>query len=151
MTFKEVHVSRLKRVLTLLSLVATLMLIPLVALAQEGEIVGEEGTQPVNALVTVGFLALVVSMVIERLRKRVPKLDGDLITVIATAIGYAAAWAWGLDVAASFGYEGLPVQLSYLVAALAIASASGFLATTKGAISSRDPNSDVPSPGYGPQ
>ena len=116
------------------------------ALAQEGAIEGEEGTQPVNALVTVGFLSVVVALVIERIRKRAPGLDGDLIVLFSTALGYAAAWAWGLDVAASFGYEGLPVQLSYLVAALVIAGASGFIGTTKGAIASRDPNSSVPPP-----
>lgn len=138
--------STLKRVAKLIALVAILMLIPLTALAQEGEIVGEESSQAVNALVTVGFLSLIVSLVIERLRKRVPKLDGDLITGIAIAVGFAAAFAWKLDVAASFGYEGLPVMLSYLVAALAIAGASGFIATAKGAIASRDPNSSVPAP-----
>jgi len=136
-----------KRLLKLLLVVTVIVMVfALPAIAQEGEIVGEEGTQPVNALVTVGFLSLIVSLVIERLRRRIPRLDGDLITLIAAVIGYGAAWAWQLDVAASFGYEGLPLALSYLVAGLAIAGASGFIATAKGAIASRDPNSQVAPP-----
>lgn len=140
---------KLRKLGILLFTVLTLVAIPLVAYAQEGEIVGEEGTQPVNALVTVGFLSIIVALVIERIRKRAPGLDGDLITVLALVLGYAAAWAWKLDVAASFGYEGLPVLLSYLVAAGAIAGVSGFIGTAKGAIASRDPNSSTPAPsGY---
>ena len=142
--------SKLKRLLALVSIVLTFVVVfALPALAQEGEIVGEEGTQPVNALVTVGFLSIIVALVIERVRKRAPNLDGDLIVVVALALGYAAAWAWKLDVAASFGYEGLPVLLSYLVAAFAIAGVSGFIGTAKGAIASRDPNSEVAPPNYG--
>lgn len=137
----------MKRSVTILTLVVLLVLaFALPALAQEGEIVGEEGTQPVNALVTVGFLSVVVSLIIERIRKRAPGLDGDLIVLFALILGYAAAWVWNLDVAGSFGYEGLPVQLSYLVAAAVIAGVSGIIGTAKGAIASRDPNSSVPPP-----
>lgn len=131
------------RVRRLLGVVLVLMTIALPALAQEGGVQGDESTEAVNALVTVGFLALVIQYAIEWVRGRAPNLDSDIVRAVAILLGYGAAWLWDLDVAGDFGFEGLPLALSYLVAALVIAGLAGFLGSAKNALRARDPNSTL--------
>ena len=135
--------TRLKHTMLVLMVLALTVLFASPAFAQTGDI---PASAAVNAGVTVAFLALVVQYVLEWLRGRWQSLDGDLLRVLALVIGYGAAYAYDLDVAAEFGFEGLPTALGYLVAAFVIAGLSGVISSGKNALRSRDPLSDVPPP-----
>lgn len=100
-------------------------------------------SEAVNVLVTVAFLSLVIQYLIEWVRGRFPGFDSDLVRIVALVLGYVAAWLWDLDVAGDFGFAGLPVALSYLVAALVIAGLSGILGSAKNALRSQDPQSSI--------
>lgn len=102
--------------------------------------------EPIDALVTTSFMALVVAYIVEIVRKHFPNLTGDLIRVVAVAIGYAAALAWGLDVAEPLGFVGLPTELGYLATALVIAGEAGIIGSAKNAIRARDPQSSMAAP-----
>lgn len=132
--------------LVMMAVLFTMMFaLPVLAQVVDGAAEAEEGTA-VNVAVTVTFLALVVQYLIEWIRGRFGGLDGDLIRLVALLLGFGAAWTWDLDVAADFGFEGLPVILSYVVAAFVIAGLSGIFGSAKNALRSRDPLSSIPPP-----
>lgn len=128
-------------VLALLIVVFTMVALP--ALAQEDFSAETAGGQAINSLVTVTFLALVIQYFVEWLRSRWESVDGDIIRLISLVIGFGAAYFWELDVAADFGFEGLPTVLGYLVAAFVIAGISGIFGSGKNAIRSKDPASSM--------
>lgn len=133
----------MKRILTLLASMLVLMALALPALAQE---TGDEIAEVINPTVTVLFLSVIVGLIVERVRARVSNLDGDLVTVVSLALGYGAALLWDLQVAADYGFDGLPVALDYLVGAAAIAGVAGILSAAKNALRARDPNSSTYQP-----
>lgn len=99
--------------------------------------------EPIDALVTTTFLALVVAWIIEIVRKHLPSLDGDLLRLVTVILGYAAAFGWSLDVATEFGFGGLPAELGYLATAFVIAGEAGIIGSAKNALRARDPLSSL--------
>jgi MFS superfamily sulfate permease-like transporter len=99
--------------------------------------------EPVNALVTVTFISGVIALVIERLRARLPNLDGDLVNLVALALGTAVAWGYALDVSADVGLGGLAAPFNYLATGIVITFGAGFIGTLKNAQRAEDPKSEI--------
>jgi hypothetical protein len=96
----------------------------------------------INVLVTVGFLAVMVQLVIERVRAHV-QIHPDLTNLIALVVGTGLAVGFDLQAGMELGFAGLPPSLDYLATGLVIAGLSGIVAARKTANRLQDPNSSV--------
>ena len=101
------------------------------------------GMEPINALVTVSFLAFVVQMILERVKSHFPRLHGDVLALTAFLLGTGLAWYWDLRIGADLGYNGLPPALEYVAAGLVVAGVAGLIANTKNAMRASDPTSSL--------
>ena len=97
----------------------------------------------VNAVVSVGFLAAIIAYILERVRARMPGLDGDLLVAVSVLVGVGLAFLLDLDIAADLGLEGLVAPLGTIATGLAIASVTGLFGTAKNALRARDPKSSI--------
>jgi len=88
--------------------------------------------EPGNVLAQVIFISAVLAKVIERVRFRLPKLDGDLVSLTAWVIGVGIAWTLGLDVAEQLTGTSFVVPVNYVVSGLAIGLGSGAVADVIG-------------------
>jgi len=87
--------------------------------------------EPVGVLATVLLIAGIVAKVIERIRVRFPRLDGDVITLVSVVIGTAVAWGYQLDVSAEIGQSVLE-PFNWLVTGLFIGGGAGLVADLTG-------------------
>lgn len=81
----------MKRLRLLTLMVFGLMLIPLSALAQAGETpaAGDDSGLTFSAVILV---AAAIKMVVDWIKKALPVLDGMVVNLVATALGYGATY-----------------------------------------------------------
>lgn len=96
----------------------------------------------INVAVTIAVLAVLVQIVVERVRGRV-NIDGDIVFFISWVLGGLLAWYFGLAGASELGYPGLPVAVDYVLTGLVIAGGSGLIAASKNSNRSNDPTSSL--------
>ena len=70
----------------------------------------------------------IVQKIVERVRVKLPRLDGDLVTLAAFALGAAMSWFGGLRASGVLITGNIPVWLDVVVTAAVIALGSGVLA-----------------------
>lgn len=104
----------------------------------------------VNTLALVTILGGVIHKVVERIRAHWPKIDGDLVTLVAWAIGVLVAWAFGLratvEIAKMAGISlgAVPVAIDYVLTGLGIAAGAGIIADVTGRSGSKPGTLIVP-------
>lgn len=96
----------------------------------------------INVAITIAVLAVLVQIVVERVRARI-NLDGDVVFFTSWVFGGLLAWYFGLAGATELGYDGLPLIVDFVVTGLVIAGGSGLLAARKNANRSQDPTSSL--------
>jgi hypothetical protein len=104
---------------------------------------GAETGEVISATATVALLALLVALVVERIRHHFPNLPGDLIIAVAWVLGFALAWWWDLRVAADYGFPDVPPILDWITTGLIVAGGAGFIGTVKNAYRAADPASSM--------
>jgi hypothetical protein len=114
-------------------------MIPTLVLAAHAPDTGEV----ISATATVALLALLVAFVVERVRRHLPNLDGDVVVLVSWVLGVALSWWWDLRVAAEYGFAGVPRELDYIATGLIIAGAAGFIGTAKNVLRAHDPASST--------
>lgn len=93
--------------------------------------------EPVTTINVAAMLVLLgglIAKIVERVRARFPRIDGDLVTLLAALVGGGLAYALDLrgaaELAGSAGLElgDLPAWLDYTITGIALGLGSGVLA-----------------------
>lgn len=94
---------------------------------------------PIESVTTVNVAAMLVLLggliakIVERIRARFPRIDGDLVTLLAIAAGAGLAWALDLrgaaELAGSAGLElgSVPVWLDYALTGIGLGLGAGVI------------------------
>jgi hypothetical protein len=92
--------------------------------------------EPVTTINVAAMLVLLgglIAKVVERIRARFPRLDGDLVTLLSVALGVGLAWSLDLrgaeDLAGSAGLDlgTLPLWLDYGLTGLGLGLGAGII------------------------
>jgi hypothetical protein len=105
--------------------------------------------EPVNVLAQVGVIAWIIAKVIERIRVRLPRIDGDLVSVVSITAGSLIAWAYGLDVSFELVGTSMVEPFNWIVSGVAIGTGAGLVADVTGSLhrSGRPELPTTPPPG----
>lgn len=85
----EALTGRLGRLSWIIGVVALLLILALPALGQD---TGDPEPVEQSAITAITLATAAVKMIVDKIRKYVPRLDGELVNVLAFALGYAATF-----------------------------------------------------------
>lgn len=89
--------------------------------------------EPVSVLAQVVVISAIIAKIIERIRVRLPRLDGDLVNLFAVAAGTGIAWGYGLDVSLEMVGTAMIEPFNWIVSGVAIGMGAGIVADWTGA------------------
>lgn len=88
-------------------------------------------------IATIAILSALVKVVVDRVRRRWPAIDGDLVTLVAASVGVVIAFGTGLEGATELvSNADIPGWVDRLVTGVGIGLGAGFLSDTLAAVKS---------------